>query len=448
MKTALTDKSWAVQRAATQVLIALHSSPDPIALTTSEIEQVLAQSVKALDSVDRFTRQAHARLTAHLLSESQVEGRKDLSSTMHSDSRQQKTKHDSDPADADDPPSANAASEQKSKPLLTPNEMLAYLSKEINKPNASRKTRIAIFEVYAALFVALGPDWLESNLSIVLQHLVADIVTHPRLTPPTLVTSASAASSTAASALLGNTARYERLLIRHLVSLLLRDLVELRMLSEQGHISAITDWASNHLKRWPAMMPGQAEPKESALVLALRQVGGLLVLLGNAPGIVQSALSDPLVTLLSHPSHSVRINAAWALRCFCASTPLRLAKIILALTDKLSTHLSALTNPSSSQDTPQRVLGSAYGLAALVSLIPHRPWYVSYDVPTKIMDLAVVLLKKSGEHQVDVAGVEVEVAWRLMSGCMSLGKGFLRGYLPQLLVLWRNALPKVVNIVS
>jgi hypothetical protein len=89
-----------------------------------------------------------------------------------------------------------------------------------------------------------------------------------------------------------------------------------------------------------------------------------------------------------------------------------------------------------------RALGHAYGLAALVSIIPQRPLYVSYDVSAKVLDMATQLLKRAGEHDVKVAGLEVEVAWTLIASLMSLGPNFVRPHLSQLLVLGRNALPK------
>ena len=78
----------------------------------------------------------------------------------------------------------------------------------------------------------------------------------------------------------------------------------------------------------------------------------------------------------------------------------------------------------------------------LLSIIPQRPLYVSYDVSAKVLDMATQLLKRSGEHDVKVAETEVEVAWTLIASLMSLGPNFVRPHLPQLLVLWRNALPK------
>lgn len=110
--------------------------------------------------------------------------------------------------------------------------------------------------------------------------------------------------------------------------------------------------------------------------------------------------------------------------------------------EMLQRDLASLLSPAAPSDVNLRALGHVYGLAALVSVIPERPLYVSYDVSAKVLDMATQLLKRAGEHDVKVASVEVEVAWTSIASLMSLGPNFVRPHLPQLLVLWRNALPK------
>lgn len=148
------------------------------------------------------------------------------------------------------------------------------------------------------------------------------------------------------------------------------------------------------------------------------------------------------MSLLTHPVHTVRITAAWTLRCFCYSTPLRLPKVLLNLVELLQNDLAALNTPAAPSDINNRVLGRAYGLAGLLALIQQRPLYVSYDISANAFYIAVQLLKRAGEHDVKVAKVEIEVAWTLIASLMTLGPNFVRAHLPQLLVLWRNALPK------
>ncbi len=149
-----------------------------------------------------------------------------------------------------------------------------------------------------------------------------------------------------------------------------------------------------------------------------------------------------MLNLLSHPSHSVRINTAWTLRSFCYSTPLRLPKVLIGVVEKLQRDLSSLTTPAAPSDIHLRALGHAYGLAALLAVIPDRPLYVSYDISAKVFDMAVQILKRAGEHDIKVSQVEIEIAWTCIASLMTLGPNFVRPHLPQLLVLWRNALPK------
>ncbi|KAJ6450153.1 clathrin-coated vesicle protein [Mycena sanguinolenta] len=416
MRAALTDKCLPVQRGAAEVIVALYSGadghPPP---STTDVEGILTQSVKSLDTADQITRKAHAVLVGHLLASTQIP-RAVPTAEPKAANKKEKTAED------DEGPAIPVGAGEIVKPTMTVSEMFSCLSTHFNKSALTRKTRIGIFDFYAALLTKLGPTFVEAQYAVIVSHLTTEIIVGP----------------------LGRPARtrYEGLLVRTLVGTLLRDLVGERMLSEQGQIGAIRELATVYLKRWPALMPGSTAPASAVLVTALREVAGLLRQLGNAPPPVQDAVAEPLVTLLAHPSHTVRVNAAWALRCFCFSTPLRLPKTILVVMELLQRDLAALLTPSAPADVPLRALGHAYGLAALVSAIPARPLYVSYDASAKVLDMAIALLKRAGEHDVRVAGTEVEVAWTALAALMALGPNFVRPHLPQLLVLWRNALPK------
>ncbi|KAJ8690136.1 hypothetical protein PTI98_011594 [Pleurotus ostreatus] len=106
----------------------------------------------------------------------------------------------------------------------------------------------------------------------------------------------------------------------------------------------------------------------------------------------------------------------------------------------LQRDLTSILSPTAPLDINLRALGHAYRLAVLVSIVKERPLYVSYDISAKILDIATQLLKRSGDHDLKVAGVEVEVAWTLIASLMSLGPNFVRPHLPQPLFLWRNTL--------
>ena len=251
----------------------MFSSSDANQLTLSDLEAIVAQCIKSLDSADQVTRHAHAQLVGHLLASTQIErvipapeasqkGKKDQSSEQH----------------ADDISSSIHAAAEITKPMLTLNDMLSLLSVQFHKFHGSRKTRIGIFDIYATLLTKLGASFVESHYSSIILHLLG-IVVNPRSV----------------------SSRYDTLLVRSLVGILLRDLIGVRMLSEQGQISAIQELANAYLKRWPAMMPGQVAPPSSVLVFTLREVAGLLQQLGNAPPPVQVYFipSLPLSSLTS-----------------------------------------------------------------------------------------------------------------------------------------------------
>ncbi|KIJ69624.1 hypothetical protein HYDPIDRAFT_124270 [Hydnomerulius pinastri MD-312] len=412
MKNGLGDKALPVQRAAAGVLIAMFSPEDPVAL--ADIESVVALCVRSLDGSDQLTRQSLAQLVGHMLAATQVPR------VVPAPEPSQKGKKEQEDNDASAP--AYVVSENM-KPLQSPSEMLAQLSTHFNKPQLSRKARAGVFDFYVALLSKLGALFAESNYALIVGHLMSEVVSNPK----------------------NSATRYEKLFIQKLVGGLLRDLIATRMLSEQGQIAAIQELSSSYVKRWPALMPGQVAPNSSVLTIVLKEIAELLQQLGNAPPLVQDAVSEPLLNLLFHPSHSVRVNASWTLRCFCFSTPLRLPKSILAISEALHRDIESLQSPAAPSDIDRRTLGHAYGLAALVSIIPDRPLYVSFDVASNVLDTATNLLKRASEHDVQMAGVEVEVAWILIASLMLLGPNFVRSHLSQLLVLWRNALPKTTS---
>lgn len=299
--------------------------------------------MKSLEGADQATRQSLARLIGHVLATTQIERAVPVPETT------QKNKKDTDGNDERASSPVQAAAEI-TKPMLTATEMFNHLSIYFNKPNSTRKLRIGLFDCYVALLNNLGASFVENSYALIVGHFVTEIISNPR----------------------NNTTRYEVLLIRTLVGITLRDLIGVRMLSEQGQIGTIRELSTSYIKRWPAMLPEQSAPTSAVLVVVLREVAGLVQQLGNAPPPVQDALAEPLVTLLAHPSHTTRVTASWALRCFCYSTPLRLPKTIITVIEMLPRDLTSILSPAAPSDIDARTLGHAYGLAALVSIIRER----------------------------------------------------------------------------
>ncbi|KAI5117719.1 hypothetical protein M0805_001805 [Coniferiporia weirii] len=413
-KQALADKSLPVQRAAADILLVLYPPGDG-SRSVADVESIVVTCTKSLEGADQETRRSLARLVGHMLASTQTPR------TVPPVDTSKKGKKGQNNEDADtDMVSPSALATEAVKPILSPAEMLCQLSTQFNKPNTSRKTRIGLFDFYTTLITTLGTSFVELNHATIASHFFTEIVCAPR----------------------ASKSRHEVLLIRKLVGIVLRDLISMRLLSEQGQISAIQELSKSYLKKWPALMPGQVAPDSSVLVIALKEVASLVHQLGSAPPPVQDALAEPLITLLGHPSHSTRVSAAWALRSFCYSTPLRIPKIVLSVLELVQRDMTSLSIPAAPSNIAERAIGHAYGLAALFAVIPDRPLYVSADLSAKVFDTATQLLRRAGEHEMHVATVEIEVAWTAIAALMSLGPNFVRAHLPQLLVLWRNALPR------
>jgi len=246
--------------------------------TVTDIEYILTSCIKSLETADEPTRKSLALLVAHLVSSTQVERKVVIVETT------KRGKKDDPTADDDTEGPGTAAPTEITKPLLGVAEMLALLSTAFNKPSTARKPRIGIIECYAALLVDLGPQFVENNYVVIVRHFLLDIVPHPR----------------------NSTTRYEVLLVRKMVGVLLRDLIGVRMLSEQGQIAAIQELSSSYLRKWPVLVPGKTAPDAKVLVVALKEVAGLLQQFGNAPLPVQVCLSVSLLYYLkwSHRKRS------------------------------------------------------------------------------------------------------------------------------------------------
>jgi len=225
----------------------------------SDIESIVTLCVRSLEGADQLTRHSLARLAGHILASSQVH--KAPPPTEPKKSGKQKDQNDDEMDESTTP----APAVHVPTPIMPPENMLLQLSSHFNKTATTRKTRIGIIDFYATLFSTLGPSFVEANYALIVKHLVTELVQTPR----------------------SSSSRYEKLLVRKLVEYLLRDLIGVRMLSEQGQIGAIQELSGSYLKRWPALIPGQVATNPLTLVIVLKEAAALLQQLGNAPPPVQ-----------------------------------------------------------------------------------------------------------------------------------------------------------------
>ncbi|RIA85835.1 armadillo-type protein [Glomus cerebriforme] len=426
MRSGLGDKALIIKVASVQCMHAVAKyTHQQYPITANELDNLLNQMVKLLDGSNQTIRRSVSSYIATLLAGTQTEV--DFLAISSSTSSSKKKSSTTPQASGDDIPALNSqqsdSSSSSSKVILSVEEMLTNLSTIYNKQSTSREMRAAIIETYSALFLQLGTKYVELNYSFIAQHLLKDLVSHSR----------------------NSSSRYEALNVREHCELLLRDVIGTRLLSEQGQVTAVRELANGWLKQWSALTTNQVEPSKLSLVCAVNEISGLLLDLGGAASTVFDVVADPLVTLLSHTSYSVQIATAWCLRCLCYSLPIKLSGLITKVHGLLNKDLNNLTNQLASGELPKRTIGYAYGLAALLSVIPSRPLDVSFELSARVFSLSTQLIKTSANKDLAVASVQIQVAWILIGSLMSLGPNFVKLHLPQLLIFWKMALPKNSN---
>lgn len=427
LRYALADKTFSIVRGSAECLLSLSDRSLNLISSLNDIEAFLAICFKGLEAVDYNTRRALSKLIASLLASTQVFGSAIIRTNPASTSKQVKKNKDGQEDEEEDPYPTTMTAEEKGKTLLTPDEMLSMLNSQYSKPHTSRQARNGLIDAQATLFTLLGTTWVEQFYPEILRHVIFNIGCGKSLHHTYLVASVL---------------RHDVLVSRRLAGILLRDVISARVLSEQGQIVAIREISSSVINKWPALMPTHQPPNKTALVIALNEVSGLLKQVGCATLPIQEVLYNPLIRLLGHPSYSVQISSALCLRTYCLVAPGKLASTINNVLELLHKDLSHLGHPGNVTDAHKRAIGHAHGLASLISLITLRPLYVSFDISSKIMLIAIQLLKESGAHELHISIVEIQVAWILVSALASLGPNFIRMHLPQLLLLWKNALPK------
>lgn len=312
---------------------------------------------------------------------------------------------------------------KKSAPVLafSLEDILKQLSTHYVKASVSTRLRSGIALCYADLFTRLGSAVVETNYSLISNHLLTDILSNHTI----------------------GINRFRLLMTRKYVKVLLEDVIGSHLLGETGQLNALKSLLNDIIKNYPQTLKERLEPTKHALTGALHATGSLIRSLGATVTSVQDLVRDALLQVLQHPSYTVQIATSWALKAFVLAVPAQLLPIITVCMNNVNRELSQLTAKKTlSAEHFRRCTGFANGLAAVISTAPKQPLYASVDVTSRVLSMATSLLKSSGDHDLRVSSTQIQVAWILIGGLMSLGPNFIKIHLSQLLLLWKNALPK------
>lgn len=424
---ASSDKGFLAIVAACRALKALQRHT-PYFDNSSDFEKLTSALFKTIDSGSPSVRHA----AADCLAEALVKSYSEIGAAENAMAKSKKSKSKASKrasvqpgaglADEDDLPSSRPGSPapggKRTQDLaFSLFDMLRILSGHYVRMSTTNKARAALGVCYGRLLRKLGEKVVSANYLKILENLTVDLLGAPSITNN----------------------RYRLLISRRIVDTILQDVVGRRILGESGQMAAAKAVVNDIFKNYPQTLKERPEPSKHTLIAALSAVGSLVDSLGSAANNFAEPCRDGLLQVLQHPSYSVQVFASRCLKSFVLACPQQLLPCLSVCMNSLSRELTLLTT---GRQSSRRCVGFAHGLAATLSASPARPLYGSVDINSRVLTMATGLLKSSGKSELRVSSTQIQVAWILMGGLMSLGPNFVKIHLSQLLLLWKNALPK------
>lgn len=392
---------------------------------SSDFENLKSTIFKSIDSSSSHVRHAAADCLAEAMVKNHSEVALNAAAAKAKKSKSKASKRSSAPpgVDLDDDedipsrPGSPAPGKRSQYLTLSLNDIFKTLTTQYVRLSTTNRARAAIGVCYGRVLKRLGEKFVEANYLRILENLTIDLLGHQNI--------------------INN--RYRLLISRRIIDTILQVVIGQKILGESCQISVAKVLVNDIFKNYPQVLKERPEPTKSTLIAALGAVASLVKSLGSAANNFAEACRDGLLQVLQHPSYSVQVSASYCMKTFVLACPQQLLPCLSVCMNSLSREISLL---GGARNSPRRCIGFAHGLAATLSVSPSRPLYGSLDINNRVYSMATNLLKTSGQSELRVSSTQVQVAWILLGGLMSLGPNFVKIHLSQLLVLWKNALPK------
>ncbi|EDL36774.1 RIKEN cDNA D930036F22, isoform CRA_b [Mus musculus] len=173
---------------------------------------------------------------------------------------------------------------------------------------------------------------------------------------------------------------------------------------------------------------------QHVLVCALQELGNLIHNLGTtaAPLLQDSStgLLDSVISVVLHPSISVRLAAAWCLHCIAVALPSYLTPLL----DRCLERLAIL------KSSPEAVTGFSSAVAALLGSVTHCPLGIPHGKGKIIMTIAEDLLCSAAQNS-RLSLQRTQAGWLLVAALMTLGPAVVSHHLTRVLLLWKCVFP-------
>ncbi|XP_075860245.1 HEAT repeat-containing protein 5A isoform X2 [Microcebus murinus] len=291
--------------------------------------------------------------------------------------------------------------------------------------SVSRDVRVGVTQAYVVFVSTLGGAWLEKNFAAFLSHILSLVSqSHPKATQTQI----------------------DAVCCRRCVSFILRATIG-GLLGEKAQIAAVKDicqaiWKLKKIVD-AVMSDSNLETRlgstdvaasQHMLVCALQELGNLIYNLGTtaAPLLQDSStgLLDSVISVVLHPSMSVRLAAAWCLHCIAVALPSHLTPLL----DRCLERLTVL------KSSPEAITGFSFAVAALLGAVKHCPLGIPHGKGKIIMTLAEDLLCSAAQNS-RLSAQRTQAGWLLIAALMTLGPAVVSHHLARVLLLWKCVFP-------
>ncbi|XP_049284271.1 HEAT repeat-containing protein 5B isoform X3 [Anopheles funestus] len=406
----LTDRVMAVRVAASNCLLEM-TKHAPF-LYTSELESLASLCFRAFDSCNYEVRCAVAKLLGTLIACTQNGSLRNFSSMTASSSSTKSLR----------PVSLDEALGVLMSGFLRGGVSFLKGTGEIIKGSSgvNREVRVGVTHAYVVFVQTMGGLWLERNMQSFLVH-VLDLVANPK-----------AASS-----------HVDAVYSRKCINFILRSVIG-KMLGEKAQSSACKELIHLIAKQMNSIDFNPENAKDSnqetlfsqhLLVCALQELGSLVLLLGTT---AQNLLADQslnfidaICAVLIHPCMAARLAAAWCLRCLCVAVPSQITPLIDRFIDAIE----------KMRTSPDAISGYSGALAAVLGGVRYSPLGIPHTRGKIIFNTAEELLRTASQNS-RLSLNRTQAGWLLIGAIMTLGVPVVKGLLPRMLLLWRNAFPR------
>ncbi|XP_044621378.2 HEAT repeat-containing protein 5A isoform X3 [Equus asinus] len=408
-RSCLTDRSMAVRCAAAKCLLELQH--EAVFMWTTDLDSVATLCFKSFEGSNYDVRIAVSKLLGTVLAKAIISKRLGTAASRQSIRRV----------------SLEEVLELLGTGFLRGSSGFLRASGDMLKgtSSVSRDVRVGVTQAYVVFVSTLGGAWLEKNFAAFLSHVLSLVSqSHPK------------ANQTQIDAVCG----------RRCVSFILRATIG-GLLGEKAQIAAAKDicQAIWKLKKVvdAVMSDGNLETRlgsadvaagQHMLVCALQELGNLIHSLGTtaAPLLQDSSagILDSVISVSTHPSVSVRLAAAWCLRCVAVALPSYLTPLLHRCLERLTVLKSS----------PEAVTGFSFAVAALLGAVKHCPLGIPHGKGKIIMTLAEDLLCSAAQNS-RLSAQRTQAGWLLIAALMTLGPAVVSHHLARVLMLWKCVFP-------